>query len=86
MSKYDPPAQFDPALFWVWVLRIIFHFIKAANQKRKKGYRASAHEAHSFGHDLFSFFLCGFYEKHTCKTASAYPLGTPLLSEESAVF
>jgi hypothetical protein len=86
MSKYDPPAQFDPALFWGLALVIFFCFHKSRKGKKEKGGHAAWQNLFKNWHDLFSFFLRGFYEKYTCKTASAYPLGTPLLSEESAVF
>jgi hypothetical protein len=63
MSKHDSPALVDPALFWGWVLGILFIFIKAAKGKRNKGVFAMGHNVLSYGRDLFSFFLCGFYEK-----------------------
>jgi hypothetical protein len=44
------------------------------------------HGSGIFWSRLFSFSLCGFYEKHTYKTTSKHPLGTPLLSEESGIF
>jgi hypothetical protein len=86
MSNFDPPALFDPALFWGLVLVIFFCFHKSRKGKKEKGGCVPWQSLARKGNDLFSFFLCGFYEKHTCKSASAYPLVTPLLSEESAVF
>jgi hypothetical protein len=86
MSKYDSPALFDPALFWGVALVILFYFHKSRKGKKEKGGRAAWQNFFRLGNDLFSFFLRGFYEKHTCKTTSTHPLGTPLLSDESGIF
>jgi hypothetical protein len=91
VSKHDSPALLAPAPFWGLLPSIIFYVIKATKGKRKKGGRATLHApCHACG---IPFSLCilqflwrGFYEKHMCKSASAYPLVTPLLSAESAVF
>jgi hypothetical protein len=62
MSKYDSPALFDPALFWGVALVILFCFHKSRKGKKEKGGRAAWPNLSSNGHDLFSFFLRGFYE------------------------
>jgi hypothetical protein len=76
MNTNDSPALFDPALFWGVVVVILFCFHKSRKGKKEKG----GHTVWSYlarkGNDLFSFFLCGFYEPksshrmHRCKTSN----------------
>jgi hypothetical protein len=62
MSIIDSPALFDPALFWGVVLVIFFCFHKSRKgKKEKEGFGAWRNLSRN-GHDLFSFFLRGFYE------------------------
>jgi hypothetical protein len=86
MIIYDSPTPLALALFWGWILCIIFNFIKAAKGKRKKGACTKAHGLLSCGHYLFSFSLCGFYEMRWRKCNHAKPVNTHHLPEESTVF
>jgi uncharacterized protein len=75
MSKVDSPALLDPALFWGWLWGIVLIFINAAKGKRKKGDCATGHGPLHAWHGLFSFFLCGFYEKRSRKGESGSQTG-----------
>jgi uncharacterized protein len=75
MSKVDSPALLDPALFWGWLWGIVLIFINAAKGKRKKGDCATRHGPLHAWHGLFSFFLCGFYEKRSRKGESGSQTG-----------
>jgi hypothetical protein len=62
MSKYDSPALFDPALFWGVISAILSCFHKGRKGKKELEYwTARPYLTHSW-RDLFSFFLCSFYE------------------------
>jgi hypothetical protein len=86
MIIYDSPTPLALALFWGWILCIIFNFIKAAKGKRKKGACIKGHGLLFYGHYLFSFSLCGFYEKRWRNWYPAKPVNTYHFREDSAVF
>jgi hypothetical protein len=62
MNRYYSPTLLDPALFWGVALVIYFCFHKSRKGKKEKGGCAKWQNLSSNGHDLFSFFLRGFYE------------------------
>jgi hypothetical protein len=64
----------------------LFIFIKAAKGKRKKGVCATWHDFLSNGRDVFSFFLCGFYEKRCRQYGRAKPAHTHHFPEECVPF
>jgi hypothetical protein len=62
MSKYDSPALLDPALFWGVVAVIFLYLHKSRKGKKEKEGQAAWHNLFRNWHDLFSFFLRGFYD------------------------
>jgi hypothetical protein len=62
MNRYYSPTLLDPALFWgvAWVIFFCSH--KSRKGKKEKGGCAKWQNLSSNGHDLFSFYLRGFYE------------------------
>jgi hypothetical protein len=62
MNRYYSPTLLDPALFWGVALVILFCFHKSRKGKKEKGGRAAWQNLARIGNDLFSLFLCGFYE------------------------